>query len=781
MKIPQYEQQVNTPSAPQYNNIADVRTDSLGKLADGLGQVYEAKLKADEEAKKTAIFQADTSVKMELQKAKYDMLEKIKNGGDYASAEQEYQALHGQIVNKYSSAFDIDKTGNTRARYMSSYQADGVDGLLTVRDAVNQRRKADTTASANNMMDMLKQEYSFEQDPKKREIIVSKMTETVAGLSATGVIPPDEGKMKIRENIASAEQDRLKLFMQNNSSDLSLAELEASKQIVGVDYYTQARGIIMGEMEKEASADKVTSSVMGNGDLPNFDLAVKSVFKEEGMAYVADDAGRGPTIYGINSESNKEEFNEIMKLRNEGKVSESIQMAKQVYKQKYWDAIGADNLPPSLAYVAMDTAVNMGAGTAKELIEKSGGNVQVFNELRKQKYQQIAQANPSKAKYLNGWLARADRVAGAVTKGDFVAKQEDVDRYFQDNIVTSFNNGVTDQVKYEQDIVDVATKTGYVPSAIKQQASRYLSVDPSTFSNSDAETAATVARVISNISEQSYSLKESQLPDDIVTKANILNSRIEAGIAPKDAMMDMFRVTKDKTQMEIYKDSIKESQKIVMGQKVNKVLVDKPDLPSYANSDFMQSYAVHRSFGAEPDEARDLANKELSKRYKEFNGTLLKDPVTAYDNRFGEQSWVEHATTQLKERGINIPNGVKVGIVADPLTDKERSKYINPEDRNKVGYTMVWIYDDNSLPVPVVHNGMVQRIYAKPELQITSTAYKMKSGVNTSFDTEVFNQFVKDKGYTDEFLANNSNTVIMQFINSDYLEKSYEAKKSKKK
>ena len=100
MKIPQYEAQINTPNPPQFNQIADVRNNDLGMLADGLGEIYKIKLREDEEAKKTAFFQADNSIKMGIYKAKADLLDKIKNGGAYAEAESEYQKAHDEIINK---------------------------------------------------------------------------------------------------------------------------------------------------------------------------------------------------------------------------------------------------------------------------------------------------------------------------------------------------------------------------------------------------------------------------------------------------------------------------------------------------------------------------------------------------------------------------------------------------------------------------------------------------------------------------------------------------------
>lgn len=261
MRIPQYDNKVNAPNAPQFNNTADLRNDSLSELADGIGQVYQVLAKEKEEAQKTAFFQADTSIKMELATAKHDLLEKIKNGGSYADAEAQYQKAHDATIAKYSSVYDQDKSGNTKLRAMAEYQAEGLQNVMQIRDTATSRRRSDTASSASLRMEQLKRDYALAETPEKRQAALSAMSGTMASLSSTGIITGAEGKSKLTGVIQGAEADRLALFSQNNADNPKavLEEVERSKNNLSVDAYIGMRGTALNNIEVLGTVDKVTN------------------------------------------------------------------------------------------------------------------------------------------------------------------------------------------------------------------------------------------------------------------------------------------------------------------------------------------------------------------------------------------------------------------------------------------------------------------------------------------------------------------------------------------
>lgn len=107
-----------------------------------------------------------------------------------------------------------------------------------------------------------------------------------------------------------------------------------------------------------------------------FDAHIGGVLQREG-GYVAQDGDSGaPANYGINQRANPDV--DVRNLTEDG--------AKQLYKQRYWDAINGDQLPPEAQAAVFDSAVNQGVGAATEMWNQAGGDVRKFNELRLERY-----------------------------------------------------------------------------------------------------------------------------------------------------------------------------------------------------------------------------------------------------------------------------------------------------------------------------------------------------------------------------------------------------------
>lgn len=136
-----------------------------------------------------------------------------------------------------------------------------------------------------------------------------------------------------------------------------------------------------------------------------FDSALGFIFKKEGGYKDKDGNSNAPVNFGINQRANPDV--DVKNLTKDG--------AAQIYRDRYWNAIGGDSLPANMATVAMNAAVNMGVEPAKALLAKAGGDPAAFTSMVKDRYAQIVANDPSQAKYLKGWLARADEAAAAVT------------------------------------------------------------------------------------------------------------------------------------------------------------------------------------------------------------------------------------------------------------------------------------------------------------------------------------------------------------------------------
>lgn len=97
----------------------------------------------------------------------------------------------------------------------------------------------------------------------------------------------------------------------------------------------------------------------------NFDNAFQILLGHEG-GYVdhPDDPG-GKTKYGIT---------EVVARANgyHGAIEDlPLDVAKRIYRARYWDALRLDEMPAAIRYVAFDSAVNSGVGQAAKWLQRA--------------------------------------------------------------------------------------------------------------------------------------------------------------------------------------------------------------------------------------------------------------------------------------------------------------------------------------------------------------------------------------------------------------------------
>jgi len=134
---------------------------------------------------------------------------------------------------------------------------------------------------------------------------------------------------------------------------------------------------------------------------PSFDGVIDRLLGREG-GYVNDPEDRGgETKYGISKAANPDV--DIPSL--------TVDRAKQLYKERYWDAIQADSLPASMREIAFDAAVNQGVTWTKRALSQAAGDVSKFFELRANRYANIVAGDESQKKFARGWEKRLEEFA----------------------------------------------------------------------------------------------------------------------------------------------------------------------------------------------------------------------------------------------------------------------------------------------------------------------------------------------------------------------------------
>lgn len=132
-----------------------------------------------------------------------------------------------------------------------------------------------------------------------------------------------------------------------------------------------------------------------------FDAAVEKMLGREG-GYVNDPDDRGgETKYGISKSANPDV--DIPAL--------TVDKAKQIYKERYWDAIGADKLPAHVREMAFDAAVNQGVPWTKGVLRRIGNDPSKLFDLRARRYATIVKNDPTQAKFQRGWEKRLEEFA----------------------------------------------------------------------------------------------------------------------------------------------------------------------------------------------------------------------------------------------------------------------------------------------------------------------------------------------------------------------------------
>ena len=127
--------------------------------------------------------------------------------------------------------------------------------------------------------------------------------------------------------------------------------------------------------------------------------AIRFVLEHEGSRYVANDAGKESSKYGILQKT-------AAKYGYNGDVRYMSRTEAEAIYRKIWDESGSRNLPAALALVHFDTYMNS-PQAAKKMLQSSGGDTHAYLRLRTQRYTRLSQLKPARyAQYMKGWMKR---------------------------------------------------------------------------------------------------------------------------------------------------------------------------------------------------------------------------------------------------------------------------------------------------------------------------------------------------------------------------------------
>jgi len=223
------------------------------------------------------------------------------------------------------------------------------------------------------------------------------------------------------DNAWQLKQDRASVSSFFKARALNMVVGRDGSAYAAIEYATKNRAFLTDEDYRTivggyngAALEEMADNEQENAPLPSSTTATeqnedgtvtrslepKSFFRSwmvphEGAAYVIDSNGYG-VKYGINAKANP--GIDVKGLTEDG--------AYQIFKAKYWDASGADKLPPALAAIHADTYY-MNSTKAKQFLRDSGGDPDKYMDLRENFLQGLVNGDQAKyGRYEKAWNNR---------------------------------------------------------------------------------------------------------------------------------------------------------------------------------------------------------------------------------------------------------------------------------------------------------------------------------------------------------------------------------------
>jgi hypothetical protein len=324
---------------------------------------------------------------------------------------------------------EFQKKMFTQAVDRQMLQFKGQMDLHAVKE-VRQYEKKESEAFVNNAADLAIKSYGSRDQKDATGRVNNLYTSNVAtGLQTIVDDFAKDGIAEDSEQVKQAKQKFTGYVATGAVTDMMLNNkfIEARKFLDGAyksgDIDSKAAQTLYKQIDagynKEVATgagDKIFSSRGPTGT--DFDSAANwTMSKDVEGGYVADDAGKGPTNYGINGSAYfGVEAKDLTDSQKNFIANLTPEKAKEIYRKNYWDKIDADKLDPKMRAIAFDTAVNQGPEMAKRLLAQAGNDPEKLLDLRRAEYKKLIKSDPEKfAKYEKTWMNRLDKLEASIT------------------------------------------------------------------------------------------------------------------------------------------------------------------------------------------------------------------------------------------------------------------------------------------------------------------------------------------------------------------------------
>lgn len=369
------------PRLPDAFSLGDrpTLTPERGVYGYKAGQVEEANAEAGQSMRQTG----------EVLDARVKKLNDQNNEVQTAYAESAFWKAHTDTVNNLKASNDYGTFGQ---QYRDQMKAASDNAAAMIPEGPTRalvRAKMDETINRTGMNTVTELARSKEVDQGKASLADLTENNGDAYLRA-----PDEAT---KASILAATQNAISASRDKGYIDAAKAA-EMKRSFV--------QNLSMGRLEMLPPAEriKVLQGITGSASTTSTITATTAkeaidhvITNFEGPDVVPNDGGKGASKFGINQTANPDV--NVSSLRRD--------QAEKIYKDRYWDAIGADNLPANMRLAAFDTAVNFGVPKAKEMLAEAGNDPNKLVALRSAEHDRLVTEDPAKyGQYAEGWKNR---------------------------------------------------------------------------------------------------------------------------------------------------------------------------------------------------------------------------------------------------------------------------------------------------------------------------------------------------------------------------------------
>lgn len=354
----------------------------------------------------------------------------------------EFQQRRG--VDAMGASFDgsVGALNDLRERYMAEADNDRIGVLFDNRAQVlmtssagqmsshslNQGREygiAESRAEAANNIEFAARSWRDYEDPNGDfNTFTASAIQQVNDLADSMGLGPDSHQRE--QMVRGAYQDLHQNVVFNMAQEDRFIEAQAyledvwSNGEIGIAEYQRLTNTLSAGAAREEGID-LGRAIFGGAraqtpeNYGTFEGSIGTIFMLEG-GYVADDAGAGPTKYGINGRANGLTDAQVANLTRDE--------ALEIYRTRYWNDVGIDDLPPEARMIAFDAAVNQGQGAARTMIREAtrdDGSFDLgrFIALRRDRYEATANSGrfaemPQEERdmYMRSWEGRMAAITG---------------------------------------------------------------------------------------------------------------------------------------------------------------------------------------------------------------------------------------------------------------------------------------------------------------------------------------------------------------------------------